>query len=114
MDGYSPHFGDADRLPTGNILGCYWPEATTAATPYDELVVEVVRDTKESAFELEVRARARFMRGRRRRAPAAPEASEDGATSPRERRRRSNKPRLCVRVFARRWRALDLGSSRSI
>ena len=62
MDGYSPHFGDADRLPTGNILGCYWPEATTAATPYDELVVEVVRDTKESAFELEVRARALYAR----------------------------------------------------
>ena len=21
----SPHFGDHDRLPTGNLLGCYWP-----------------------------------------------------------------------------------------
>ncbi|KAH8052576.1 voltage-gated potassium channel [Aureococcus anophagefferens] len=35
MGAYTPHFGDADRLPTGNMLGVHWPDELTDATDYD-------------------------------------------------------------------------------
>ena len=56
FDGKCPFFGDNDRLPTGNLLGCYWPETQYAddGESYDELAVEVVRDSKATAWRLEV------------------------------------------------------------
>jgi len=54
VDGYTPHFGDNDRLPTGNLLGCYWPEVVTDDSEYDELIFEVVRSTKATAWQLKV------------------------------------------------------------
>ena len=46
FEGYSPHFGDADLLPTGNVFGCYWPDAVKSSwdVQYDERAYEVARD----------------------------------------------------------------------
>ena len=48
-------YGDNDRLPTGNLLGCWWQSSTYAHDDaYDAKVVELVRASSEVAFELEV------------------------------------------------------------
>ena len=55
VDTYSKVFGDNDRLPTGNLLGCWWQSSTYAHDDaYDAKVVELVRASSEVAFELEV------------------------------------------------------------
>ena len=49
---YAKIFGDNDRLPTGNLLGCFWQSRSyTADAAYDAKIVEIVRATKELAFE---------------------------------------------------------------
>ena len=51
----SPHFGDNDRLPTGNMLGCYWPDTQLyGSVEYDERAVEITRPGGEIAWQLEV------------------------------------------------------------
>ena len=55
MGAYTPHFGDADRLPTGNMLGVHWPDELTDATDYDVRAVEVVRDDGDLAWEMKVK-----------------------------------------------------------
>ncbi|KAH8057741.1 voltage-gated potassium channel [Aureococcus anophagefferens] len=50
MGAYTPHFGDADRLPTGNMLGVHWPDELTDATDYDVHAVvtfDVVNNFKQ-------------------------------------------------------------------
>lgn len=56
MDGYTPHFGDCDRLPTGNILGCAWPQVVYQSEnpDFDVRALEVVRSTNETAWEMTV------------------------------------------------------------
>ena len=52
---YSQVFGDNDRMPTGNMLGCWWPSHTVTAD--DDAcckVQEVDRSTSGVAFELQV------------------------------------------------------------
>ena len=55
-----PHaniYGDNDRLPSGNLLGCHWTaEAYDAPKPpfYESRMLEVVRDTHELAWEATV------------------------------------------------------------
>ena len=52
---YSQVFGDNDRMPTGNMLGCWWP--SNKVTADDDAcckVQEVVRDSSDVAFELQV------------------------------------------------------------
>ena len=52
---YSDIFGDHDRLPSANVLACYWPSETMAyADQYAAKIVEVDRDTSDLAFELKV------------------------------------------------------------
>ncbi|KAH8098550.1 voltage-gated potassium channel [Aureococcus anophagefferens] len=55
MGAYTPHFGDADRLPTGNMLGVHWPDELTDATDYAVRAVEVVRDDGDLAWEMKVK-----------------------------------------------------------
>ena len=52
-------YGDADRLPTGHVLACYWPRELSINMPeqFDEKVVEIVPDysgagNDELAWEL--------------------------------------------------------------
>jgi len=60
LDGHSPVFGDCDMCPSGNILGCYWPEyvypADGVGPTYDAQVLEVTRDgdSSEVAWEMTV------------------------------------------------------------
>ena len=56
--GYSPFFGDNDRMIGGNLLGTFWP-LTLSGSDYEDVryeakVVEVVRETKDVAWSLEV------------------------------------------------------------
>ena len=59
LDVYSNIFGDNDRLPTGNLLACYW---TSDSMDYDNQfsakIVEVVRDSSEVAFEVKITSTA--------------------------------------------------------
>ena len=53
------YFGDADRLPTGNILGCYWPYKYSGRehydVTYDARAAEVVRGVEtEVAWKMDV------------------------------------------------------------
>ena len=53
---YSPHFGDNDRLPTGNMLGCFWPMYQyDDADQFDERAIEVTRPGGETAWQLDVK-----------------------------------------------------------
>ena len=56
LDASSPHFGDNDRLPTGNHLGCYWPDDLysdeASHDQYDEIALEIVRDDNTVAWQL--------------------------------------------------------------
>lgn len=56
MTGYTPHFGDCDRLPSGNILGCAWPQVVyrTENPNFDQRALEIVRATNETAWEMTV------------------------------------------------------------
>ncbi|KAH8053209.1 voltage-gated potassium channel [Aureococcus anophagefferens] len=52
---YSMVFGDNDKLPTTNMLGCWWPSSYYTSSDYaNAKVVEVVRDTSDIAFELDI------------------------------------------------------------
>ena len=54
MGDYCPHFGDNDRLPTGNQLGVEWADKIKTSDQYSVRAVEIVRNTSEIAFELKV------------------------------------------------------------
>ena len=54
MGAYTPHFGDNDRLPTGNQLGVHWPDELTTDVDYDVRAVEVVRDSGDLAWEMKI------------------------------------------------------------
>ena len=54
MDAYTPHFGDNDRLPTGNQLGIAWPKTFSVDEQYDVRAIEVVRATGETAWGVDV------------------------------------------------------------
>ena len=49
-------FGDADRLPSGNVLGVAWPYESDDATgvTFDMEAFEVVRETGRRAWQLRV------------------------------------------------------------
>jgi len=50
-------FGDNDRLPTGNLLGCAWPHKSSIDTTeqtYDAEIVEVVRETGDIAWNMKI------------------------------------------------------------
>lgn len=57
---YTPEFGDNDRLPSGNLLGCYWisdynvTEWSYEGFEYDTRVLEIVRSTKLPAWRFSV------------------------------------------------------------
>ena len=59
FDDYSTHFGDNDRLPTGNMLGCYWPMyqygGNVSADQYDERALEVTRPGGEIAWKIDLK-----------------------------------------------------------
>ncbi len=62
FDDYSTHFGDNDRLPTGNMLGCYWPMyqygGNASADQYDERALEVTRPGGAIAWKLDLKGPA--------------------------------------------------------
>lgn len=45
LDSYTPHFGDNDRLPSGNQLGVSWPKTFSTDDQYDVRAIEVVRSS---------------------------------------------------------------------
>lgn len=47
-------FGDADRLPTTNVLGCGWPYAPQDVTTFDAEIIEVVKDTGDIAWSTKI------------------------------------------------------------
>lgn len=54
--GYSPFFGDNDRMIGGNLRRTFWP-LTLSGSDYEDVryeakVVEVVRETKDVAWSL--------------------------------------------------------------
>ena len=52
---YSQNFGDNDRLPTGNMLACWWPSETiNGSDAYEARVAEITRDSMETAFRLDI------------------------------------------------------------
>ena len=57
-------YGDADRLPTGNVVTCDWPFTQDAATPYSWRALEVERASYEPAWELVVADDASLWRNR--------------------------------------------------
>ena len=55
LDTYSNIFGDNDRLPTANLLACYWPSDTMDFdNQFSAKIVELDRSTSETAFELKI------------------------------------------------------------
>lgn len=56
--GYSPYFGDNDRLPTGNLLSSFWPLYMSGEDHldimYEARAAEVVRETHELAWDMKV------------------------------------------------------------
>ena len=60
---YTPEFGDNDRLPSGNLLGCYWisdynvSEWSYDGFEYDTRVLEIVRSTKLPAWRFSVQGK---------------------------------------------------------
>ena len=56
LDDRSDIFGDNDRLPSGNLLGCSWPQTISpdATWQYDARAFEIVRESKEVAWEMYV------------------------------------------------------------
>ena len=56
---YSQVFGDNDRLPSGNMLACWWPtNKINGSDAYEARVAEITRDTSETAFQLDIYGRA--------------------------------------------------------
>ena len=52
---YSTVFGDNDKLPSTNMLGCWWPSSTYTSSDYANCKIqEIVRDTSDVAMELAV------------------------------------------------------------
>merc|ERR1711988_203561 len=60
---YTPEYGDNDRMPTGNLLTCYWvedfdvdqwEESGDADEQFDARVQEIVRSTKLPAWRASV------------------------------------------------------------
>lgn len=48
----TPYYGDCDRMPSGNMLGAHWVDsAVTPDFKYEARIIEVVKDTKETAWE---------------------------------------------------------------
>ena len=54
LDSYTPHFGDNDRLPSGNQLGVSWPKTFSTDDQYDVRAIEVVRSTGDLAWQMDV------------------------------------------------------------
>ncbi|KAH8068760.1 voltage-gated potassium channel [Aureococcus anophagefferens] len=55
LDTYSNIFGDNDRLPTANLLACYWPSDTMDFdNQFSAKIIELDRSTSETAFELKI------------------------------------------------------------
>ncbi|KAJ8611803.1 hypothetical protein CTAYLR_008592 [Chrysophaeum taylorii] len=54
--GYTPEFGDVDRLPTGHLLGSFWPDKLSKNNNilYESRITEVNRDTKDIVYDLKV------------------------------------------------------------
>ena len=49
----TPYYGDCDKMPSGNILGTHWVEgAVTPELKYQARVIEIVKETKETAWEM--------------------------------------------------------------
>ena len=51
---YTPHFGDNDRLTTGNQLGIFWADKIKVHDQYSVRAIEVARNTSEIAWEMKV------------------------------------------------------------
>mgnify|MGYP001979015209 FL=1 len=49
----TPHFGDNDRLPTGNFLGLHWPDTVDYDDQFEVRVIEVENDG-DVAMEIKV------------------------------------------------------------
>jgi len=50
-------YGDNDQLPSGNLLGCAWPDKSSigrSESTFDAEIVEVTRETGEIAWRMEV------------------------------------------------------------
>ena len=54
MGAYTAHFGDNDRLPTGNQLGIHWPYYIDEDSNFDVRAVEVVRSSGDLAWEMTI------------------------------------------------------------
>ena len=63
LGAYAPEYGDNDRMPTGNLLTCYWvndfdveqwAESGDADEQFDARVQEIVRSTKLPAWRASV------------------------------------------------------------
>ena len=53
--GYSPIFGEADRLPTGNVLSQFWPSSQAAGIiEFDQRIFEVVPATNDLAWSIDI------------------------------------------------------------
>lgn len=53
--GYSPIFGEADRLPTGNVLSQFWPSTQEEGTmEFDLRIFEVATATNDFAWAVDV------------------------------------------------------------
>ena len=54
LDDQTCIYGDNDRLPSGNLLGSSWPVVIDASLDfqYDARIFEIVRATKQTAWEL--------------------------------------------------------------
>ena len=50
----TPHFGDNDRLTTGNQLGIFWADKIKVHDQYSVRAIEVARNTSEIAWEMKV------------------------------------------------------------
>lgn len=55
--GYTPIYGDADRLPTGNVLSSFWP-GTQKQEDYDLKVFEVEPVSGDIAWSMEIYRKA--------------------------------------------------------
>jgi len=54
MGYHSSVYGDNDRLPTTNLLGCGWPFEPEDTSTFDAEIIEVVRETGELAWSTRV------------------------------------------------------------
>ena len=56
LTSYTPHFGDCDRLPNGNLLGSWWPQKIEASSDFqfDTQALEVTRSGSALAWQVSV------------------------------------------------------------